>query len=271
MSCGCLQCPAHGASVIQERTQAFALKSSMLLLDPRPDLPLMVRMVEQGFALSEASNMPAILQLRIRACHVRGTFECKDNIAPTPSMRTPLKEPAAFDYARLAHPPVTFGHEKLKGEQRIPAARRFIAEHGLNEIIDGKHDDVGLIVQGGLYNALIRAQQQFGLADAFGATDIPLLVLNVTFSTGARAGGGILHRQARGARAGRGPAGVHRTGDRHAAAPARHPDAVAWQGPPAAGRRVLGRGDRGRPARIRAPPTYARGHRAGPSLARRQP
>ncbi|TMH07380.1 MAG: indolepyruvate ferredoxin oxidoreductase subunit alpha [Betaproteobacteria bacterium] len=171
----------EGASVIQERTQAFALKSSMLLLDPRPDLPLMVRMVEQGFALSEASNMPAILQLRIRACHVRGSFECKDNIAPTPSMRTPMEEPAAFDYARLAHPPVTFGHEKLKGEQRIPAARRFIAEHGLNEIIDGKHDDVGLIVQGGLYNALIRAQQQFGLADAFGATDIPLLVLNVTF------------------------------------------------------------------------------------------
>src|SRR5437867_295857 len=65
----------EGASVIQERTQAFALKSSMLLLDPRPDLPLMVRMVEQGFALSEASNMPAILQLRIRACHVRGSFE----------------------------------------------------------------------------------------------------------------------------------------------------------------------------------------------------
>src|SRR5439155_14217804 len=138
-------------------------------------------MVEQGFALSEASNMPAILQLRIRACHVRGSFECKDNIAPTPSMRTPMEEPAAFDYARLAHPPVTFGHEKLKGEQRIPAARRFIAEHGLNEIIDGKHNELGLIVQGGLYNTLIRALQQFGLADAFGATDISLLVLNVTF------------------------------------------------------------------------------------------
>ena len=44
-----------------------------------------------------------------------------------------------------------------------------------------KHGDVGLIVQGGLYNTLIRALQQFDLADAFGATDIPLLVLNVTF------------------------------------------------------------------------------------------
>ena len=42
----------------------------------------MVRMVEHGFRLSEASNMPAMLELRIRACHVRGSFECKDNVAP---------------------------------------------------------------------------------------------------------------------------------------------------------------------------------------------
>ena len=42
------------------------------------------------------------------------------------------------------------------------------------------HRDVGIIVQGGLYNPLILALQQFDLADAFGTTSIPLLVLNVT-------------------------------------------------------------------------------------------
>src|SRR5207344_562590 len=63
----------EGASVIQERTYAYALKSTLLLLDPRPDLGHMARIVEEGFALSEASSMPAILQLRIRACHVRGS------------------------------------------------------------------------------------------------------------------------------------------------------------------------------------------------------
>src|ERR1700750_672201 len=42
----------EGASVIQERTHAFALKSSMCLLDPRPDLGVMTRMVEEGFRLS---------------------------------------------------------------------------------------------------------------------------------------------------------------------------------------------------------------------------
>ena len=171
----------EGASVIQERTHAYALKSSMLMLDPRPELPNMVRMVEEGFRLSEASNMPALLELRIRACHVRGSFVCKDNVAPAISTRHLMEEPAKFDYSRLAHPPVTFRHEKLKVEARIPAARRYIAEQRLNELIPGRRDDVGFIVQGGLYNSLIRALQQFGLADAFGESEIPIFVLNVTF------------------------------------------------------------------------------------------
>ncbi|MEO8158689.1 MAG: thiamine pyrophosphate-dependent enzyme, partial [Betaproteobacteria bacterium] len=162
-------------------THAYALKSSMLMLDPRPELANMVHMVEQGFRLSEASNMPALLELRIRACHVRGSFVCKDNVAPAVSTRHLMEEPAKFDYSRLAHPPVTFRHEKLKVEARIPAARRYITEHSLNELFPGRNDDIGFIVQGGLYNSLIRALQQFGLADAFGESAIPILVLNVTF------------------------------------------------------------------------------------------
>ena len=171
----------EGASVIQERTHAFALKSSMCLLDPRPDLGVMTRMVEQGFRLSEASNMPAILELRIRACHVRGSFETKDNVKPAVSTRQLMENPSGFDYMKLAHPPVTFRHEKLKGEQRIPAARKYIVDNGLNELFGGKHEDLGIIVQGGIYNSLIRSLQQLGLADAFGNADIPLLVLNVTY------------------------------------------------------------------------------------------
>ena len=93
-----------------------------------------------------------------------------------------IEEPAGFDYMRLAHPPVTFRHEKLKIEQRIPAAQRYIAEHGLNEVLPGaRFNEVGLIVQGGLYNAMQRALQHLGLADAFGASDIPIQVLNVTY------------------------------------------------------------------------------------------
>jgi indolepyruvate ferredoxin oxidoreductase, alpha subunit len=171
----------EGASVIQERTHAFALKSSMCLLDPRPDLGVMTRMVEEGFRLSETSNMPSILELRIRACHVRGSFQAKDNRKPLVSTRALMENPAGFDYMRLAHPPVTFRHEKLKTEQRIPAARKYIVEQKLNELFEGRHSDVGIIVQGGIYNALIRGLQQLGLADAFGETEIPILCLNVTY------------------------------------------------------------------------------------------
>ena len=172
----------EGASVIQERTHAYALKSTLCLLDPRPDLSRMVDMVEHGFALSEASNMPCMLELRIRACHVRGSFVAKTNRAPAVSTRQLMAEPAKFDYMRLAHPPVTFKQEKRKLEERIPAAREYIVKHGLNEFMPGKkHADLGLIVQGGLYNSVLRSLQLLGLANAFGDCDIPMLVLNVTY------------------------------------------------------------------------------------------
>src|SRR3954451_2845522 len=69
----------EGSSIMQERTHAFAMKSQMWLLDPRPTLPSIVNAVEQGFALSEATNTPVMLELRIRACHVHGKFVAKDN------------------------------------------------------------------------------------------------------------------------------------------------------------------------------------------------
>jgi len=171
----------EGASVIQERTHAYAMKSGMWLLDPRPDLPTIVRCVEQAFELSEASNTPVIMSLRIRACHVRGSFVARDNRPPAISTRDLQQEPAAFDYARLAHPPVTYAHEKLKYEVRMPAARRHIVAAGLNELFAGERSDIGVIVQGGLYNALVRALQQLGLADAWGRSPIPILNLNVVY------------------------------------------------------------------------------------------
>jgi indolepyruvate ferredoxin oxidoreductase, alpha subunit len=170
----------EGASVIQERTHAYAMKSALWLMDPRPNLETIVRCVEKSFELSEASHTPVMMELRIRACHVQGSFVAKDNVAPKISTRQ-LTTAAAHNYEHLAHPPVTYGHEKKKYEVRMPAARRFILEHKLNEWVDGRHGAVGIIVQGGVYNALMRALQELGLADAYGQTDLPLLVLNVVY------------------------------------------------------------------------------------------
>ena len=169
----------EGASVIQERTHAYALKSTLLLLDPRPELPAMVRAVEHAFRMSETSNMPAILELRIRACHVRGRFTTRDNRSPPVSTRMLLDNPAPFDYGRLAHPPVTFVHEKRKLDERLPAARRYIVDNEVNDIVPGTLD-IGVIVQGGLYPSLRRALAELGLTASVEGSDVPALVLNVT-------------------------------------------------------------------------------------------
>src|ERR671910_3083064 len=146
----------EGASVIQERSYAYAMKSSMWLLDPRPDLPTIVRMVEEGFELSEESHAPVMMELRIRACHVTGSFTAKTNRKGEFSGVNRMTAPAKFNYSRLAHPPVTYVQEKLKIEQRMPAARAFIKEHELNELLPGDLGDIGVIVMGGLSNSVLR-------------------------------------------------------------------------------------------------------------------
>ncbi len=170
----------EGASIMQERTHAFAMKSQMWLLDPRPHLPEIVRAVEQGFELSEASHTPVMLMLRIRACHVYGRFTASDNRRPAFSLADALDNPQR-DYGRIILPPSTYAQEREKIEQRLPAAQRFITERGLNEVMPGANADVGIVLQGGLYNNALRALELLDRADAFGRTELPLYVLNVTY------------------------------------------------------------------------------------------
>lgn len=164
----------EGASVIQERSLAFALKSGVWLLDPRPDLPVIVDLVEQAFALSEASSTPVLMELRIRACHRFGAFTARDNrraaIGDAP--------PAAFDYNRLSHPPATFAQEQDKLARRLPAAIEYIQGHALNQRLGGE-GDLGVIVQGGLANTVLTELAELGVADVDGAPSTPMLVLNV--------------------------------------------------------------------------------------------
>ena len=170
----------EGSSIIQERSQAFAMKSQMWLLDPRPNLPKIVEMVEMGFQLSEASNTPVMLELRIRACHVHGSFLTKANRASPYSKNNPIPAPD-FDLGRICLPPATYAQEKHKVEVRWPAAVKFIRENGLNEVFTGERTDVGILCQGGMYNATLRALQMVGLADAFGGSKVPIYCMNVTY------------------------------------------------------------------------------------------
>ena len=167
-----------GASVIQERTHAFALKSSLCLIDPKPSLQNLARMVEEGFGMSEASSLPAVISLRIRAAHLRGAMVCKDNVRPRISMLDRLTRPS-FDYGRLSHPPSTYLQEAQKFERRLPNARRFVVERRLNEVHPGDDTRLGVILQGGLTPTVLRALELLGQADVYGRSRLPLLVLNV--------------------------------------------------------------------------------------------
>ena len=170
----------EGSSIIQERSHAFAMKSQVWLLDPRPDVASIVKCVESGFALSEASNTPVMLELRIRACHVYGSFIAKDNVKPHLSGLGALANPSR-DLARIALPPTTYAHEREKIEQRWPAAVNFIVENRINEFFDGDVSDVGIVMQGGMYNNVLRAMEILGLADIYGNSRVPLYVLNCTY------------------------------------------------------------------------------------------
>lgn len=170
----------EGSSIMQERSHAFAMKSQMWLLDPRPNVTAIVEAVETGFELSEASNTPVMLDLRLRSCHLRGPFVARDNKRPQMTVKDAIENPTR-DVNRVVLPPASFLHEQEKVNKRWPAAVQFIKERGLNELISADSADIGIILQGGLYNTLNRSMELLGCSDAFGNSKVPLYVLNVTY------------------------------------------------------------------------------------------
>ena len=169
----------EGSSIMQERSHAFAMKSQFWLLDPRPNLPSIVKAVGDGFELSEASNTPVMLMVRIRSCHVTGSFPTRANRRPALTVREALSNPRS-DFARIVLPPMSYVHEQDKVKNRWPAAEAFVLDHKLNEVF-GQGGTVGMVVQGGMYNGVIRALQRLGLADIHGETAVPIYCLNVCY------------------------------------------------------------------------------------------
>ena len=132
----------EGSSIMQERSHAFAMKSQIWLLDPRPNLPSIVAAVRHGFELSEASNTPVMLEVRIRACHVHGSFIANDNVRPPMTVVDALENPTR-DTNRIVLPPASYIHEQEKVNQRWPAALEFIESRGLNEVFTGDLEATG--------------------------------------------------------------------------------------------------------------------------------
>src|SRR5207253_1033748 len=113
---------------------------------------------------SEASNTRVMLELRVRACHVYGRFTAKANKRPDFTLADAMEHPRR-DLDRITMPPMTYAQEKDKWQTRWPAAVKFIEQNRLNEFFDGEAADIGIVMQGGLYNGAVRALSLDGLAD----------------------------------------------------------------------------------------------------------
>ena len=137
----------EGSSIMQERSHAFAMKSQIWLLDPRPNLTAIVDSVDIGFRLSEASNSPVMLQLRLRSCHLHGRFIAKDNIKPSFTLRDAMENPVR-DTNRIVLPPASFLHEQEKITKRWPAAVKFIKDNKINELFASSKRGILLVEEG---------------------------------------------------------------------------------------------------------------------------
>ena len=170
----------EGSSIMQERSYAFAMKSQIWMIEPRPNLQSIVKAVEQGFLLSEATNTPVMLMLGIRSCHLTGSFKTRDNKRPPFTVQQALSEPRK-NISRVVLPPMSYVQEQEKVNIRWPAAQSYIRKQKLNEIFAPENSAVGIVMQGGMYNNVISVLQRLGMADLYGKPDLALYVLNVTY------------------------------------------------------------------------------------------
>jgi indolepyruvate ferredoxin oxidoreductase alpha subunit len=111
---------------------------------------------------------------------VHGRFIAKDNVRPSFTLKDAMENPVR-DASRIVLPPGSFLHEHEKIEKRWPAAQKWIRDNRVNECFADGTQDFGIILQGGMYNAVVRALELLGLGNAFGDSQIPLYVLNVTY------------------------------------------------------------------------------------------
>ena len=234
----------EGSSIMQERSHAYAMKSQIWLLDPRPESAD----ARQAWS-RRASNCrrprttPVMLEVRIRTCHVHGQFVAKDNKQPEPSRSREALENPSRDVNRIVLPPASFMHEKEKLEKRWPAAVEFIKEPQAQRILRPRRTARSASsCTAASTTASCARLQQLGLADVYGETVGPDLCAQCHLSADRRRDG---RHSASASQAvlmvEEGAPEYHRAGAEHAPAPPRHPDQDCRQGRAADGRRIYAR------------------------------
>ena len=167
------------SSSIAERTLPYAHKTNLPCIDPRANPQVIHRLIKEGFALSEACHEPVLFLVQTRAANMKGSIVCSENVEPAISLTKPLealrRDPATIPLGQPAHE-----QERAKFAERLPAARRYVLEHELNELFTGDASArAGLITHGVVFNTTMRALHVLGEADLTGRSALPVLQLNV--------------------------------------------------------------------------------------------
>ena len=157
----------EGSSIMQERSHAFAMKSQIWLLDPRPNLESIVKAVHDGFELSEASNTPVMLEVRIRLPCARPLRRPRQS-APAFTLAEALDPPRATN--RIVLPPGLVPARAGEDRAALAGGGRVHPSAGSTRRSAARIDGIGIVMQGGMYNGVIRALERLGLADIWGDT-----------------------------------------------------------------------------------------------------
>ncbi len=165
---------------VAEKSLPYAHKSGLIAIDPRADAQLMGRLVKQGYELSEASGTIAMYLFRTRTGNLKMNYRCDDNQSPAINMNQPVERWNDIR-PQVPIPPYSAAQERRKFEERMPAARKFIREHKMNEVFPGAsgNEKIGIITHGMLHNTMLRSLAMLGKADELGNCDFPILCLNV--------------------------------------------------------------------------------------------
>ena len=168
------------STTVAQRTLPWAMKSGIVVVDPRADQQLLHRLSRECFDLSEQSTCVVALLLRPQLSHANARVTVGDNRMGEYNTLKKLKE-GLKDPLRYPLPPNTQRQELERYRDRLPAAARYVREHGFNETFGAPDAPIGLITHGPVFNTVLHMLALLGMADTDGNLDPAITVhqLNV--------------------------------------------------------------------------------------------
>ncbi|MBL4621276.1 MAG: indolepyruvate ferredoxin oxidoreductase subunit alpha [Immundisolibacteraceae bacterium] len=168
------------STTVAQRTLPWAMKSGIVVIDPRADQQLLLKLTRMSFELSEASNTVVALLLRPQLSHANAEIKTGNNAQPRFNTKDKIKASVAEPH-RYPLPPNTQRQEVERYTDRLPRAEKFVVANDLNERFGSKQAKIGIITHGTVFNTVMRVFAILGLADEQGNMDpaFDLLQLNV--------------------------------------------------------------------------------------------